>query len=405
MEVAMKSIARPNILIVDDSLGNIELLGNILGADYGVSFASSGQEGLDLASRYPLDLILLDVVMPGIDGFEVCRQLKSDPTTRDIPVVFLTSLESDVDEEFGLRLGAEDFIHKPVSPPVVLARVRNHLQFANAKRELRRHNEHLEQLVAARTTELAQRNRQLLAAQTATVTAFCALAEARDNETGNHIRRTQNYVRVLAEELRSHPRFHQSLDDETIELLFKSAPLHDVGKVAIPDAILLKPGKLTPEEWVIMKQHCVAGRNAIITSAQELGEGDGTFLGHAAQIAYCHHERWNGTGYPRGLSGDDIPLGARLMAVADVYDALISRRIYKDAFSHDQSIRMMAAERGAHFDPDILDAMLSLSDEFDGIASRYRDTSEQIGALNARQTLQRATETLKRTDTSAEFRY
>lgn len=286
----MNSNARPNVLIVDDSLGNIEVLGNILGAEYGVSFASSGQEGLDLANRYPMDLILLDVVMPGIDGFEVCRQLKADAKTRDIPVVFLTSLESAVDEEFGLRLGAEDFIHKPVSPPVVLARVRNHIQFASAKRELRRNNEHLEQLVAERTKELAQRNRQLLAAQTATVTAFCALAEARDNETGNHIRRTQNYVRVLAEELRSHPRFAGSLDDETIQLLFKSAPLHDVGKVAIPDAILLKPGKLTAEEWVIMKQHCVAGRNAIISSAQELSEGDDAFLGHAAQIAYCHHE-------------------------------------------------------------------------------------------------------------------
>lgn len=384
METAMNSNARPNVLIVDDSLGNIEVLGNILGAEYGVSFASSGQEGLDLANRYPMDLILLDVVMPGIDGFEVCRQLKADAKTRDIPVVFLTSLESAVDEEFGLRLGAEDFIHKPVSPPVVLARVRNHIQFASAKRELRRNNEHLEQLVAERTKELAQRNRQLLAAQTATVTAFCALAEARDNETGNHIRRTQNYVRVLAEELRSHPRFAGSLDDETIQLLFKSAPLHDVGKVAIPDAILLKPGKLTAEEWVIMKQHCVAGRNAIISSAQELSEGDDAFLGHAAQIAYCHHERWDGNGYPRGLSGDDIPLGARLMAVADVYDALISKRIYKRAFSHEQSIQMMATERGSHFDPDALDAMLSLADEFDAIAGRYRDTSEEVTALESR---------------------
>lgn len=262
--------------------------------------------------------------------------------------------------------------------------MRNHIQFASAKRELRRNNEHLEQLVAERTKELAQRNRQLLAAQTATVTAFCALAEARDNETGNHIRRTQNYVRVLAEELRSHPRFAGSLDDETIQLLFKSAPLHDVGKVAIPDAILLKPGKLTAEEWVIMKQHCVAGRNAIISSAQELSEGDDAFLGHAAQIAYCHHERWDGNGYPRGLSGDDIPLGARLMAVADVYDALISKRIYKRAFSHEQSIQMMAAERGSHFDPDALDAMLSLADEFDAIAGRYRDTSEEVTALESR---------------------
>ena len=369
----MNAERRSQVLIVDDSLGNIELLGHILGADYGISFASNGIEGLDLATRYPTDLILLDVMMPGLDGYEVCRRLKANPDTRDIPVVFLTSLESAVDEEYGLSLGAEDFIHKPVSPPVVLARVRNHLLLANAKRELKRHNGELELLVAERTQEIVRRDQQLIAAQTATITAFCALAEARDNETGNHIRRTQNYVLALAEKLRTHPRFRRTLDDETIQLLFKSAPLHDVGKVAIPDAILLKPGKLNADEWEIMKQHSTAGRNAIVTAARELGESDGTFLGFAAEIAYCHHERWDGRGYPRGLAGEAIPLSARLMAVADVYDALISKRVYKDAYSHQQSIDLMAAERGSHFDPDVLDAMLSIAGQFDGIARRYLD--------------------------------
>ncbi len=369
----MNAERRSQVLIVDDSLGNIELLGHILGAEYGISFASNGIEGLDLATRYPTDLILLDVMMPGLDGYEVCRRLKANPDTRDIPVVFLTSLESAVDEEYGLSLGAEDFIHKPVSPPVVLARVRNHLLLANAKRELKRHNGELELLVAERTQEIVRRDQQLIAAQTATITAFCALAEARDNETGNHIRRTQNYVLALAEKLRTHPRFRRTLDDETIQLLFKSAPLHDVGKVAIPDAILLKPGKLNADEWEIMKQHSTAGRNAIVTAARELGESDGTFLGFAAEIAYCHHERWDGRGYPRGLAGEAIPLSARLMAVADVYDALISKRVYKDAYSHQQSIDLMAAERGSHFDPDVLDAMLSIAGQFDGIARRYLD--------------------------------
>ena len=369
----MNAERRSQVLIVDDSLGNIELLGHILGADYGISFASNGIEGLDLATRYPTDLILLDVMMPGLDGYEVCRRLKANPDTRDIPVVFLTSLESAVDEEYGLSLGAEDFIHKPGSPPVVLARVRNHLLLANAKRELKRHNGELELLVAERTQEIVRRDQQLIAAQTATITAFCALAEARDNETGNHIRRTQNYVLALAEKLRTHPRFRRTLDDETIQLLFKSAPLHDVGKVAIPDAILLKPGKLNADEWEIMKQHSTAGRNAIVTAARELGESDGTFLGFAAEIAYCHHERWDGRGYPRGLAGEAIPLSARLMAVADVYDALISKRVYKDAYSHQQSIDLMAAERGSHFDPDVFDAMLSIAGQFDGIARRYLD--------------------------------
>ena len=373
----MNAEHRAQVLIVDDSLGNIELLGNILGADYVISFATNGIEGLDLATRYPTDLILLDVMMPGLDGYEVCRRLKANPETRDIPVVFLTSLESAVDEEYGLSLGAEDFIHKPVSPPVVLARVRNHLLLANAKRELKRHNSELELLVAERTQEIVHRDQQLIAAQTATITAFCALAEARDNETGNHIRRTQNYVLALAGKLRSHPRFRRTLDDETIQLLFKSAPLHDVGKVAIPDAILLKPGKLNADEWEIMKRHSAAGRNAIVTAARELGESDGTFLGFAAEIAYCHHERWDGKGYPRGLAGDAIPVSARLMAVADVYDALISKRVYKDAYSHEQSVLMMTAERGSHFDPDVLDAMASIADEFNAIACRYLDGAEE----------------------------
>jgi putative two-component system response regulator len=363
---------RSRVLIVDDSLTSIELLGNILGVEYDINFASSGAEALELAAKFPPDLVLLDVVMPGIDGFEVCRRLRANPASRDIPVIFLTSLESAVDEEYGLSLGAEDFIHKPVSPPVVLARVRNHLVLANAKRELQRHNNELERLVEERTKEIFHRDQELIATQTATITAFCSLAEARDNETGNHIRRTQNYVRVLAEALRDHPRFRTALYGNTIELLFKSAPLHDVGKVAIPDAILLKPGKLTAEEWEIMKRHCVAGRDAIVAAANVLISGS-SYLTYAAEIAYCHHERWDGKGYPRGLAGEDIPVSARLMAVADVYDALITKRVYKEAFPHDESIQIMAEERGTHFDPDIFDAMLSVTDRFQAIAQQYRD--------------------------------
>ncbi|MEI7431171.1 MAG: response regulator, partial [Betaproteobacteria bacterium] len=315
----MNSDSRSHILIIDDSVGVIELLESVLSADYEVSFASNGAEGLALANNYPPELILLDVMMPDIDGFEVCRRLKASALTRDIPVIFLTSLESAVDEEFGLSLGAGDFISKPISPPVLLARVRNHLQLANSRRQLKRHNEELEILVEERTRQLGQRDRKLISAQTAIITAFCALAEARDNETGNHIRRTQNYVLVLAEALRSHPRYGDLLSDENIQLMYKSAPLHDVGKVAIPDAILLKPGKLTPEEWEVMKRHSVAGRNAIVMAARELEDGDGDFFGYAAEIAYSHHERWDGSGYPCGLAGEDIPLSARLMAVADVY--------------------------------------------------------------------------------------
>lgn len=366
---------RPHILIVDDSLSNIELLSTILGSGYCTSFASNGAEALDLVALKSPDLVLLDVVMPGIDGFTVCKHLKSGSSTCDIPVIFLTSLDSAVDEEYGLLLGAEDFIHKPVSPPVVLARVRTHLTLANTKRELRRHNENLELLVAERTEEVERKNRQLIASQGSIITAFCALSEIRDNETGNHIKRTQNYVRLLAEALRFHPRFKAFLNDETIELLFKTAPLHDIGKVAIPDAVLLKPDKLTPEEWRIMQRHCEVGRTAIISAAQELGETEGTFLSYAIDIAYCHHERWDGKGYPQGLSGDAIPTSARLMTVADVYDALITKRVYKEAYFHEDSIRLIAEGRGTQFDPDVVDAFLSITEDFEMTAQRYKDAS------------------------------
>jgi len=319
--------------------------------------------------------------MPELDGFEVCRRLKASESTRSIPVMFLTGLDRPEDEELGFSLGAEDFIHKPISPAVVIARVRTHLALSRATRALERRNADLELLVAERTAEISEQSRRLvtskqevIAAQAATITAFCALAEARDNETGNHIRRTQHYVRILAEALREHPRFKAELDEEVIQLLFKSAPLHDVGKVATPDAILLKKGKLTPEEWVIMKQHCEYGRNAILQAEKALGEvADASFLRYAAEIAYGHHERWDGTGYPQGQSGDAIPLSARLMAVADVYDALISRRVYKPPFPHEQALAMIVEDRGSHFDPDIVDALIQVAGEFASIARNFRD--------------------------------
>lgn len=267
---------------------------------------------------------------------------------------------------------------------MVLARVRNHLNLARATRLLRDRNENLERLVAERTRdilrqseELVKRKRQLIASQSATIMAFCSLAEARDNETGNHIRRTQNYVLALAGHLAGHPRFSGQLDDDTINMLFKSAPLHDVGKVAIPDAILCKPGPLTPEEWGVMRRHCEYGRDAIAMAENELaGEGD-SFLRFAKEIAFSHHERWDGGGYPMGLAGEDIPISARLMAVADVYDALISKRVYKEAFSHERAAGIIARGRGNHFDPDVADAMLELSDVFRDIARRFADLSTE----------------------------
>jgi putative two-component system response regulator len=372
--------SKAHVLVVDDQPDSRLILDDLLGEVYFVHTASDGKQALAyLAEGGRAELILLDVVMPGMDGFEVCRQLKESAATREIPVIFLTSLDSAADEERGLSLGAEDFIHKPISPPVVQARVRNHLRLSQTSRALRVQNEDLERLVQERTREirkqteeLVRRKQELIASKDATITAFCALAEARDNETGNHIRRTQHYVKALAEHLRHHPHFAPELNEETIQLMFKSAPLHDIGKVGVPDAILNKPGKLTPEEWVIMKRHCEFGRDAIAQAEKDLGADD-PFLHYAKEIAYSHHERWDGKGYPQGIAGAAIPRSARLMAVADVYDALITRRVYKTPIPHDQAVAIISDGRGTQFDPDVVDAFGEIIDSFHDIARRFSD--------------------------------
>ncbi|MGF1643129.1 MAG: HD domain-containing phosphohydrolase [Thiotrichales bacterium] len=372
---------RANILVVDDQPENLLILESLLQPHYGLHLAGSARTALNFLARGGVaDLILTDVMMPDTDGFALCRALKSQPATRDIPVIFLTSLESAVEEEKGLSLGAEDFIHKPFSPPVILARVRNHLRLSSATRQLRERNDNLERLVAERTREivrqsdeLVRRKQEVIAAQGATITAFCSLVEARDQETANHIHRTQHYVKALAEHLCCHPRFASQLNDETIMLMFKSAPLHDVGKVAIPDHILVKPGRLSRDEWALMQRHCEFGRDAIMNAERELGSSGDTFLRFAKEIAYSHHERWDGTGYPQQLAGEAIPLSARLMAVADVYDALTSRRAYKAPYDHEHAITIMSAGRARQFDPDVFDALMTLSDRFNAIAARFND--------------------------------
>ena len=371
------------VIAVDDQPDNLLVLEHYLGNDYALTTFRQGQALIDyFETGGQADLILLDIVMPMPDGYSLCRWLKSTPLTRDVPVVFLTSLDSHTDEAHALSLGAEDFIHKPFSPPVVLARVRNHLLLSQTRQALQKQNQTLEILVAERTRkikeqsdELAERSAQLIAAQSATISAFCSLVEARDNETGNHIRRTQHYMLALCEALRDHPSFAAELTAPNIQLLFKSAPLHDIGKVAIPDDILLKPGKLNAWEWAIMQRHAELGAAAIAAAQGEVGNKNTSFLEYARQIALSHHERWDGTGYPQQLAGDAIPLAGRLMAIADVYDALISRRVYKPAFTHDAAIAIMREESGRHFDPEILSCMLSIAGRFDEIAQRFSDFS------------------------------
>ncbi|WP_338847856.1 two-component system response regulator [Massilia sp. W12] len=362
---------KPVILIVDDVPENIDLLREVLEGNYRTKIAINGERALKIAfSETRLDLILLDIMMPGMSGYEVCMALKANPATRDIPVIFVTAMSEVDDEAKGLEMGAVDYITKPISPPIVQARIKTQLAAKRVNDFLRDQNKFLEH-------EIEKRTREIQALQDVTIHTIASLAETRDSDTGNHIRRTSNYVKALAHKLRLHPRFGYFLDDKTIELLYKSAPLHDIGKVGIPDRILLKPGRFEPHEFEIMKTHTTLGRDAISAAERDLGmEVD--FLKYAKEIAYSHQEKWDGSGYPQGLRGDAIPISARLMAVADVYDALISRRVYKEGMSHAQAAAIIAEGRGKHFDPDIVDAFMEIQQEFQDIALRYADSDTDM---------------------------
>jgi putative two-component system response regulator len=286
-------------------------------------------------------------MMPGMDGFEVCRRLKADPATRDIPVIFVTAMSEVVDETLGFTLGAVDYITKPISPPIVEARVKAHLENKHARDFIEDRNRVLQVMVLERTRELA-------ATQDATILSMATLAETRDPETGHHLQRTQGYVRSLAVRLGAHVKYRDQLDDRVIDLLYKSAPLHDIGKVGVPDSILRKPGPLDAEEWKVMKAHTTIGGRILSGSRSPL-------VRMAEEIALTHHERWDGSGYPNGLAGEDIPLTGRICAVCDVFDALISDRPYKNAWPVDAALDEMRQMAGWHLDPNLTRLFLELA--------------------------------------------
>jgi putative two-component system response regulator len=356
------------ILLVDDNTTNLQILRETLdGQGYKLLVAKNGPGALTIAHKALPDLILLDIMMPEMDGYEVCEKLKEDENTKHIPVIFITAMTADEDEARGLGLGAVDYITKPIVPELVRARVRSHL-------ELKRHRDHLQELVKERTQALAL-------TQAVMIESLATLAEYRDPETGGHIKRTQNYVKALAMHLKDHPRFRTELNDEAIELLYLSAPLHDVGKVGVRDHILLKHGKLTDEEFEEMKRHTIKGHEALRITEKKLGGS--TFLHCAREIAYTHQEKWDGSGYPQGLKGDDIPLPGRLMALADVYDALISKRVYKPPMTHEEAADIIVKGKGKHFDPDVVNAFLALENTFRNIALTYADFDEEREMLSA----------------------
>jgi putative two-component system response regulator len=371
METPASFSERKTVLVVDDTPDNLTLMSGLLKDHYRVKLANNGEKALVAARAVPPpDVILLDVMMPGMSGYEVCERLKADPATRNIPIIFLTAMTAMEDEKKGLDLGAADYITKPISPPIVLARVKTQIENKSAADFLRNQAEFL-------AGEVDRQTRRVMAIQDVTILAMASLAETRDSDTGNHIRRTQFYVLELARRLSTHPRFSEFLTEDNIDLLFKSAPLHDIGKVGIPDRILLKPGRFEPEEFEIMKTHTTLGRDAIEHAEKSL-DVKVEFLALAKEIAYSHQEKWDGSGYPEGLSCDDIPISARLMAVADVYDALISRRVYKDGMPHEKAVGIILEGSGSHFDPDVVDAFMEAAEEFRQIALRYADSDTDM---------------------------
>jgi putative two-component system response regulator len=374
--------AEKTVLVVDDTKDNLTVIGELLEPHYRVRLALSGERALKVAQIAPVpDLILLDVMMPDMDGYAVLERLRATPATSDIPVIFVTAMNATEDEEKGLHQGAVDYVTKPIRPAILLARVHTHLELKQARDWLTDQNGYLESEVKRRMWE-----NDLI--KDISLNALAMLAEKRDNETGNHLHRTQFYVEALMARLCDHPRFREHLNAKQRELISKATPLHDIGKVGIPDAILLKPGRLTPEEFEIMKTHAQIGATALEEAIkrvlgkdlevlkQEREDSPLAFIEMALQIAAGHHEKWDGSGYPRGLVGEAIPVSARLMALADVFDALISRRHYKAPFPLEEVVKIINEGRGKHFDPDIVDAFIALQDEFVEIAKRYSDENE-----------------------------
>jgi len=337
---------KATILAVDDNPQNLELLRHLLGEEYRVRVATNGHKALEICHSMPMpDLVLLDVMMPIMDGFEVCRQLKMDPITRDIPVIFFTAMGEETDERMGLELGAVDYIAKPISPAITLARVRTHLSLADRSRALAH-------LVEERTRELMLTRQQI-------IQRLGRAAEYKDNETGDHILRMSHYSKILAQAL--------ELETAFVEVLFQASPMHDVGKIGIPDGILLKPGKLDEAEWKVMRRHPELGADII-------GEHNDPLLRMARTIALTHHEKWDGTGYPSRLVGEAIPLEGRIIAVADVFDALCSERPYKKAWKVEEVVNFMQSQSGKHFDPRIIGLLPKILPDFIEYSKRFADS-------------------------------
>ncbi|MCK8824055.1 HD domain-containing phosphohydrolase [Fuchsiella alkaliacetigena] len=356
--------ASQTILAVDDIAENLDVIKATLTPKYRVIAAINGQMAVKIAENKKPDLILLDIVLPKMNGYEVCQQLKENPETRDIPIIFVTGMNSTYEETKGLELGAVDYIVKPINSPILEARVKTHLELSETKQELKKHRNYLEDLVQKKVKEISE-------SKTATIYALAKLTESRDKGTGKHLERTQRYCRLLASKLQEHDKYRSVIDSEYCENIYKASPLHDIGKVGISDSILLKPDKLTKEEFEIIKTHTIIGAQTLTEVKEKYTEN--VFINMGIDIVRSHHEKWNGNGYPDGLAGEEIPLSARIMAIADVYDALRTKRPYKDSFSHEKSCEIIIRNKEKHFDPLLVEAFIALQEKFKAISTELKD--------------------------------
>ncbi len=360
------------ILLVDDNPTNLQVLvGTLEGRGYNLLIAKNGESALTIVRKARPDLILLDIMMPGIDGFEVCRRLKADPATQEIPVIFLSALGETTDKVHGLDLGAADYITKPFQPEEVIARVNTQLTIYGLKKDLALRNEELRDMNENLERKVAERSQQLLKSREGVIFGMAKLTEARDGDTGKHLERICKYVDILA---RTMSKSDPELDENWINTVATTAALHDIGKVGIPDAVLLKPGRLTDDERKIMENHPAIGGDALLEMRDHWGASP--FLARAIEITLGHHEKWDGSGYPFGVTGKAIALAARLVALADVYDALTCKRVYKQAMTHDKVRQIIIEESGKHFDPKVVEAFLATEAQFQNVAIEMQSEEE-----------------------------
>ena len=355
---------KQTIILVDDNLTNLIIGENVLSDSYNVITLNSGLRLFPMLKKIIPDLILLDIEMPEMDGYEVIKRLKDDPQTADIPVIFLTSLDNEDTEHHGLSLGAIDYITKPFSPPLLLKRLELHLTLQSQKRELVFINDNLEIIVEEKTKTIIDLKNILLS-------TMAELVEHRDEITGGHIERTRRYVKVLLDAMRQYNIYQDEMELVDDDLVLQSCQLHDLGKISVSDTILFKPGKLTSEEFEEIKKHTTFGGKIISRIISKTPDSD--FLQYAKIFAETHHEKWDGSGYPHGLKGYEIPLFGRLMAIADVYDALVTDRPYKVAFPHHEAVQIILEGSGKHFDPALVDLFMKVHHEFVRVANEVSD--------------------------------